>query len=489
MELDCNRTEQLGYIRELRIACICHRFSIPSLHKDETPDIVVMAMQLPEDIWHLIFADLRFRRELQALFNSATLCRSLAPLALANLYRITDPSPGSDEESEGAQALIPQEDSHYLKWVIFWTSVISSGFKETLFPYASYLRSLDLRDLEYMLEDNKFVKHRPSFFRGSMATFDKSMKIKTPKGVVNRPDVLGIVSSIGGMLTQHTPLLEQLSGKFSSDALLQWIPRLPKLHRLELGSGEALGDEKVHHAVYQTCPRFAELSVFRWEAEVADDQIGSFLSGLPKESLRVFTAISNCGTSLQTCLGLSNHGASLRHLNIHIPLEGVPFMGMLRGCTSLESLQIEMPPEINLESAHEEVFKEVVAWLSECRSLKLIELREFLSGPAILLPVMLNDLIALEDLSINGHRAWYSILDGRDFHSALCQQQSLHSLVLMGDAEDVQIADTDVLVGSVSQLANLRKLHLRGLADSFDDDRIIKILKPLQLLEEIYIGG
>ena len=42
------------------------------------------------------------------------------------------------------------------KWSILWRSIVASSLDATLFPYCRYIRSLDFRDLGYLLDDDQF---------------------------------------------------------------------------------------------------------------------------------------------------------------------------------------------------------------------------------------------------------------------------------------------------------------------------------------------
>jgi hypothetical protein len=44
------------------------------------------------------------------------------------------------------------------KWSILWRSIIASSLDATLFPYCRYIRTLDFRDLSYLLEDDQFKR-------------------------------------------------------------------------------------------------------------------------------------------------------------------------------------------------------------------------------------------------------------------------------------------------------------------------------------------
>ena len=45
----------------------------------------------------------------------------------------------------------------YGKWACMWRSLILSSLGGTLFPYSKYVRSLQLQDLEYLLQDARFL--------------------------------------------------------------------------------------------------------------------------------------------------------------------------------------------------------------------------------------------------------------------------------------------------------------------------------------------
>ena len=43
------------------------------------------------------------------------------------------------------------------KWASMWRSLILSSLGKTLFPYSKYVRTLSLQDLEYLLQDTRFL--------------------------------------------------------------------------------------------------------------------------------------------------------------------------------------------------------------------------------------------------------------------------------------------------------------------------------------------
>jgi len=101
------------------------------------------------------------------------------------------------------------------KWSIMWKSLIASSFEETLFPYCRYIRALDFRDLENLLDDDQFkIKISKQFFTGALARFYKADTLKRANGrKYERLDIKAIIDAIGEVVTEHTPMLEIISGQ------------------------------------------------------------------------------------------------------------------------------------------------------------------------------------------------------------------------------------------------------------------------------------
>ena len=330
------------------------------------------------------------------------------------------------------------------------------------------------------------------FFSGELAKFNIQAKYafraRGARVWKSRLDQNRIIDAVGETLTPKTPLLEQLSGDFSPAAFLSWLPRLGRLQCLELWDGEVLADGRAHAAIYKHCPTFNSLSIYQWGSTQSDYQLAAFLAGLPPQSLKYLQTISRCGVSLETCQALNNHGQSLKYLHLTFTIDAVPALALLKSCTSIESLYLEIQSSWDLTPGH--VIKDVVAWLGECKNLHEMSLTDIRAGPDILTPLLLNETIHLRGISINGQQdCLYSMKDNRNFHLALAHQKSLHSLCLRGDSEDVFRDDVDALVDSIIPLRNLRKLELRGVSDHFRDENIIRVLRSLDQLEEVYISG
>lgn len=130
---------------------------------------------LPDDILHLLCEELANQEQFDTLFNCACASRALAVPALTHLYKylmpillgrslpFTDaprrshhlaPVRGGGEDLYGLPAATKLLTIQ--KWSILWRSIVASSLDATLFPYCRYIRSLDFRDLGYLLDDDQF---------------------------------------------------------------------------------------------------------------------------------------------------------------------------------------------------------------------------------------------------------------------------------------------------------------------------------------------
>jgi hypothetical protein len=511
-----------------------------------------MSLELPDDILQLICVELRIAEDWATLFNCAVTSKSFAPLALLQLYRFVtflpapnacpscvrelfwdfanfkwdshwpflpshgwmvvhkarcalhgqtlrpsrvQKSPWNDEEAEGHIAYASEQELLVQKWSILWRSICLASMGKTMYPYHQFLRVFDVRDLENLLDDSKFTgKIAKNFFSGDLQRFHHTTKGTTRNGkTFTKLNVVPVLEGIAMTVISSTRLLEQVSGRLEPAAFRRWLPNMTRLRRLELWNGEVLADEQVHQTIYKHCPHFHALSIFMWQGTEADRQLGAFISGLPTQILTELITISNCGVSSDTCTALNKHGDSLKRLELNFNADAVPAIALLKGCTAVESLHLEIPGTIDLESAHPEVFLELVNWLPQCTQLKEINLTEFKNGPSILLPLFLADSIHLGEASLEvrtlASEASYSVKENREFHRALMHQKSLTTLRLRGDSEGVMRDDIDALVDSVIQLTNLKHLELRGVADYFSDTQLVRLFTALSNLEEVYVGG
>lgn len=223
-------------------------------------------------------------------------------------------------------------------------------------------------------------------------------------------------------------------------------------------------------------------------ASNADELLGRFISGLPEQTLKSFVTFNNCGVSTETCLALARHSYSLTELHLCFSADTISSMALLRSCTGVERLKLEIPPTLDLEANHNDVFNDLMSWIRECESLKSLELDHFKCAASLLAPLLVRDVTPLEELVISGD-APYIMKDCTKFHQALANLSYLKALDLYGDAEECSRDDIDALVESLGKVSTLKKLKLRGVSDYFSDESIMTLLLALQDLEEVWVSG
>ena len=219
----------------------------------------------------------------------------------------------------------------------------------------------------------------------------------------------------------------------------------------------------------------------------ADYQFATFLNDLRPQSLETFEVISYSDIGAESFLALNCHRESLTELKINnIKPEAMSALSMLKGCTSLTTLVLtDATGTTDLEKTQHDVFLEVIAWLRECKSLESVTFGKFLSAPAIMTPLLLENDIHLTKLEVEG----YSMRDSRDFHRALAHQGALERVWLKGEGEDVVRDDLDALVEALSKLRHLKDLRLRDVSDYFRDEHIRQLARSLPELEEFFTSG
>ena len=399
---------------------------------------------------------------------------------------------GSDEVEVTRQSRPGESNSQQnqvvSKWASLWRTMILSSLGMTLYPYCRYIRVLDLRDLKELLDDPKFRNdHSDDFFAGELYQFrtetETPMKTKGRGKRSLRLNTTATLEVIGEAISKQTPMLEEIDGEISSSALLQWIPRLPKLQQMTLWNGAALADG-IGKLIHIHCPNFKGLRFYEWSAPEADTLFATFLRELRPQTLETLEVFSFSNIGARSFLALTCHGTSLQELKLNnVKSEAMPALSILKGCTALTSLLLTEPvASTDLEHTQNDVFLEVISWLRECTQLHSITFQQLLSGPAILTPILLENNINLVRLEVRG----YVPSRAKNFHQALAHQQSLRCVSLWGDAED---CDIDTLVEALCQLRHLTDLHLSNLSDFFRDEHIRKLARSLPNLEDLFTSG
>jgi hypothetical protein len=158
-------------------------------------------------------------------------------------------SEGNDNDlikNDTFQGRLDAQKRTILNWALQWKSITRSSLGNTAYPYCLWIRTLDLRNLKDLLEDNVFREFQDTFFADDMSSFLKmpetpmKMKVRGAKGAARRRlDVQGVLEAIGESITSFvsesasqnraTVAVEDISGDIRAAALTRWVSRLSKL--------------------------------------------------------------------------------------------------------------------------------------------------------------------------------------------------------------------------------------------------------------------
>lgn len=118
------------------------------------------------------------------------------------------------------EARLEQQERIFMKWAGLWRTIILSSLGKTCYPYSRYIRTLNLRDLEELLQDSKFkdkiskqassdlfilmciLTEVRSFFKGELARFKIEKKMSSfprlNRSSAYRLDPVATLNEIGG---------------------------------------------------------------------------------------------------------------------------------------------------------------------------------------------------------------------------------------------------------------------------------------------------
>lgn len=375
----------------------------------------------------------------------------------------------------------------YRKWTLIWHSITLSSLEGgdlTYKPYCRYIKALDFRNLSSMLEDLKFTGPiRTAFFARKMRRFN------FPKTEYKRQtvDAVATLNAIGEAITTKTTLLEEIDGHISPGFLPRWISRSPKLESMVLWKGDALANG-AGQAIAEHCENFRNLTIHEWMSPDADDSFSAFLNELNSDTLSYFEMISYNKIGKLSFEALGRH-KYLQQLDLgNLDADAVRNLNALKHCTSLHTLKLDdNTGTVRLQELNNDVFLEVVEWLSSCRELRELSLKKFLDAPAILARVLQSPNVKLTRLSLEGYTVRTD--NAQLFHSSLGDQKSLESVWLKGSGEDTTADDLQFMVEGLCNLTNLRELVLKDVSDEFSEEHIITLALSLPLLEEFWTSG
>ncbi|KIX02401.1 uncharacterized protein Z518_08342 [Rhinocladiella mackenziei CBS 650.93] len=449
---------------------------------------------LPDEILSLICQELGKDGDFGSLYKCALSSKSFADPALRTLYQLHQNSPAFEQRDDLEVRQRPvdfatkaaEQAQFYRKWTILWRSIILSGVDDliTYKPYCRYIKTLDFRNLSAMLDDLKFTGPvRKAFFANGLESFH------FPKKEFNRQvvDVVATVNAIGEAVTAKTTLLEEIDGHISPGFLPRWISRSPKLETMVLWKGDALANG-AGAAIAEHCESFRNLTLHEWLSPDADDAFATFLHELKADTLGYFEMISYNNLGKRSFEALGRH-KSLQQLDLgNLNQEAMQNLNALQECTEIHTLKLDDNfGTVQLEALNNDVFLEVVEWLSSCRKLRDLSLKKFFDGPALLSRVLYSPNVKLTRLSLEGYTVRHT--SAQLFHSALAEQKSLESVWLKGNGEDTTPDDLQIMVEGLSHLTNLRELVLKDVSDEFTEEHIICLALNLPHLEDFWTSG
>ncbi|KAJ9607779.1 hypothetical protein H2200_007857 [Cladophialophora chaetospira] len=449
---------------------------------------------LPEEILSLVCQELGSDRDFGSLYKCARSSKTFADPALRTMYQIHQHSPTFEQRDDLDFRQRPVDYAtktaevadFYRKWTLLWRSITLSSLDGNLTykPYCRYIKTLDFRNLSAMLDDLKFVGPvRTAFFAGKLRPFN------FPKQEFKRQvvDVVATVNAIGDAVTAKTTLLEEIDGHISPGFLPRWISRSPKLQSMVLWRGDALVNG-AGQAIAEHCDNFRNLTLHEWSSPDADETFATFLNELKPDTLTYFEMISYNNIGKLSFQALGRH-KTLHQLDLgNLNEDAVRNLNALKGCTSLRTLKLDDNfGNVRLEELNNDVFLEVVEWLSSCRELRDLSLKKFFDAPAILARVLQSPNVKLTRLSLEG----YTVRGGNAmlFHTSLAEQKTLESVWLKGNGEDTTVADLNIMVEGLCNLTNLRELVLKDVSDEFNEEHIMTLALSLPRLEDFWTSG
>ena len=447
----------------------------------------------------MICQELGQDRDFNTLYLCAQSAKPLADPALRYLYLFHDQSAAFIQSEEEVRARsgdyttrVNDINALFRRWTNLWRSIILSTFEaRTYKPYCRYLRMLDFRNLASMLEDSKLVGPiKTAFFANPLKQFyhEKTEYFRRHDSSRKLVDVVPTVNAIGDAVAANTYMVEDIAGDFSADSLTKWIAWTPRLQSLVLWRGDAV-EEGVAKVIKENCEDFKAITIHDHTSPDADSAFADFLLGLNANTLAYFYMISFSNLQEQSFKGLAYHGESLKELKLGtLPKEGIEKLNALKGCVNIEVLLLEdATKSTRLEALHNDVFEEVVDWLSACKNLRDVTLKGFVDGAAILARVLSSPTVKLNKLSLEGYTVRQP--EAVAFHTALPEQQELEFVSLKGDGSDTTDTDLTIMVEALCNMRKLRELELKDVSDELRTEHIAQLATALPLLEEFWVSG
>lgn len=218
-------------------------------------------------------------------------------------------------------------------------------------------------------------------------------------------------------------------------------------------------------------------------------QSSSFSQSVTPTVTRVIGAFHNhyVGTNSFQALS-SSHGKSLVELRLNnLPAPTIQELWLLKDCTNLVSLSLAGRAlcVIPVQIFHWNALLKTVAWLKECKKLRILSVTNVLSAHALTALILLENDIHLISLEYKGGDGF---LESEMFYKALSNCTSLQYLDLKEDNE-MKEEEADRVVESLSKLVNLTDLCLGEESYLLNDRQVARLARSLPKLENWSTGG
>ncbi|TLS31601.1 hypothetical protein PpBr36_03681 [Pyricularia pennisetigena] len=446
---------------------------------------------LPLEIWWLVCQELvrDAPPDFNSLFSCALVDRAMAKVALPPLYSVHHKALVNLDASITGQ----------VRWANLWRSLILSSIGKTAFPYALWIRKLQLGDLQLTLQDiarNPAV--REDLFRGDMAEFEIVNNVNMTRAAQRKLGRVplaydAIALKVGDAITSFVKdaadrndkvvtLAKLESHRIPTDVLTTWTSRLSTLRSLTLREVDSLNAD-VASAIRRDCPSFAKLRCLTGPGENADGDMAAFLLSLAPQTLEHFEVISYNNFGQQTFAALAFHSKSLRKIMLaSISQAAVPALSSLCECTSIETLRLEYESRAisyPWKDDHKESYLQVAEWLRNSQSLTSLEMYALPDSPSLLAKVLPSENLRLRSLRVD-----ISELTRQDseFYPSLSHQETLEELFIE-NYED-SFGPSEALVRAVSGCRNLVALYaVNSQFTALDLRQLCLALPRLEILQ------
>lgn len=373
-----------------------------------------------------------------------------------------------------------------------WRAMISSSIGVTAYPYCLWIKSLELSDLEQLLQDISGDRGRRSlFFDGPMSEFEILSEGRITRAGQPHLEIQKVVEKVGEAITSFAQKASEKQNKavqlstfeaanLPTSLLSVWTSRLSTLTALSVRDGSVL-TAGVAESIHQNCPSFRELTCYNIQGKDVDQSMSEFFRGLRDDSLQNFKVLSTNKMGPHALEGLTNHARSLRSLTLSsLGTTSLPFLHLLTSLQYLEELNIEasttLPPRMWAPDG-EDPLPMVAIWLKGCKSLKQLSISKLAGGSKLLSDVLVSPDLRLRKLDVR------LVDDEEAFYSALGHQADLETLVFRSHAEiiDQDGVRHDNFLDSICACMKLRHIDI---IQEFGIDQVQLTTEDLFLVKE-----